>query len=357
MHIPDGYLSPTTCAVLTAAMVPLWAVASKRAQRVVKSRYAPLMAVGAAYSFLVMMFNLPIPDGTTAHGVGAVLIAILLGRWAAVISVSVALLIQALFFGDGGLLAFGANAFNMAVVMPFVGYAVYRVLTTNTSLTSSRRALSAGIAAYVGINVGALVAAVEFGLQPTLFQTADGTPLYAPFDLSQTIPVMAFAHLTIAGFVEFALTVGVIAYLQRANLPLLRLNHPDVVDTDAELERRPVSLAVGPLRPRRDGAAVAPRPARSGRGVRRGRAGGPRPRQVRPRRRAAGPQRLHRLVEPHLAATDTGSPTDRTRGSGYVVSAVVGAIAVGLAIALVVVVMRLVSRLRGDDTKAAANPA
>ncbi len=79
MHIPDGYLSPTTCAVLTAAMVPVWATAARRAQRVVKSRYVPLMAVGAAYSFLVMMFNVPIPDGTTAHAVGAVLIAILLG--------------------------------------------------------------------------------------------------------------------------------------------------------------------------------------------------------------------------------------------------------------------------------------
>ena len=143
MHIPDGYLSPATCAVLTAAMVPVWAVAARRTQRVVKSRYAPLMAVGAAYSFLVMMFNLPIPDGTTAHGVGAVLIAILLGRWAAVISVSVALLIQALFFGDGGVLAFGANAFNMAFVMPFVGLrASTSVLTSNTSLTSSRRAVS-----------------------------------------------------------------------------------------------------------------------------------------------------------------------------------------------------------------------
>ena len=89
------------------------------------------MAVGAAYSFLVMMFNVPIPDGTSAHAVGAVLIACLLGPWAATISVSVALLIQALFFGDGGVLAFGANAFNLAFVTPFVGYGVYRLLTTS----------------------------------------------------------------------------------------------------------------------------------------------------------------------------------------------------------------------------------
>jgi cobalt/nickel transport system permease protein len=238
MHIPDGYLSPTTCAVLGAAMVPVWATAASRAKRVVKSRYAPLMAVGAAYSFLVMMFNVPIPDGTTAHAVGGVLIAVLLGRWAAVISVSVALAIQALFFGDGGVLAFGANAFNMAFVMPFVGYEVYRLLSRGSALTARRRALAAGVGGYVGLNVAALVAAVEFGLQPELFHTANGTPLYAPFHLSQTIPAMLFAHLVVAGFVEAALTIGVVTYLQRANLPLLRINHPDVATTAGELVPR-----------------------------------------------------------------------------------------------------------------------
>ncbi len=75
-----------------------------------------------------MMFNLPAPGGTSAHAVGAVLIAILLGPWASCLAVSVALAMQALLFGDGGILAFGANAFCMAVVMPFVGYAVYKLL-------------------------------------------------------------------------------------------------------------------------------------------------------------------------------------------------------------------------------------
>ena len=88
-----------------AAMVPVWMTAGRRVRKVVTSRYVPLLALGAAYSFLVMMFNVPIPDGTTAHAVGAVLIAILLGPWAAVVAVSVALGIQALFFGDGGVLA------------------------------------------------------------------------------------------------------------------------------------------------------------------------------------------------------------------------------------------------------------
>jgi cobalt/nickel transport system permease protein len=222
-----------------AAMVPVWTTAGKRVRKVVTSRSAPLLALGAAYSFLVMMFNVPIPDGTTAHAVGAVLIAILLGPWAAVVAVSVALAIQALFFGDGGVLSFGANCFNMALVMPMVGYAVYRSTARNLPLTAPRRAFWAGIAGYVGLNAAALCAAIEFGLQPTLFHSANGTPLYAPFHLSQTIPTMALAHLTIAGTVELVLTAGVISYLQRANLPLLRINHPGVADGhDAPSPRR-----------------------------------------------------------------------------------------------------------------------
>jgi cobalt/nickel transport system permease protein len=146
MHIPDGYLSPETCGVLGAAMVPAWSAAGRRVRKTVKHRYVPLLAIGAAYSFLVMMLNVPIPDGTTAHAVGAVLIAVILGPWAAVIAVSIALAIQALFFGDGGVLAFGANAFNMAFVMPMVGYyLVYRPLSRRLSLTSPRRALAAAL--------------------------------------------------------------------------------------------------------------------------------------------------------------------------------------------------------------------
>jgi cobalt/nickel transport system permease protein len=235
MHIPDGYLSPATCATMGAAMVPVWATAAVRVKKVVKNRYVPLVALGAAYSFLVMMFNVPVPDGTSAHAVGAVLIAVVLGPWAAVIAVSIALLIQALFFGDGGVLAYGANAFNMAFVMPFVGYGVYRLIAQNTSLTSTRRALAAGIGGFVGILTASLFAAIEFGIQPDLFSTADGTPLYAPFGLSESIPAMLFAHVTIAGPVEFILTFGIVTYLQRANLPLLRINAPAVPDTDAEL--------------------------------------------------------------------------------------------------------------------------
>jgi len=240
MHIPDGYLSPATCGALGVAMVPAWSGAGRRVRRVVKSRYVPLLAIGAAYVFLVMMLNVPVPDGTTAHAVGAVLVAVILGPWAAVIAVSIALAIQALFFGDGGILSYGANAFNMALVMTMVGYyGVYRPLTRRVSLTAPRRAVAAALGGYVGINAAALCCGIELGIQPTLFHTAGGAPLYAPYHLSQAVPAMLLAHLTVAGGVEFALTLGVVTYLQRANLPILRINHDAVPETAADLVRPP----------------------------------------------------------------------------------------------------------------------
>lgn len=101
MHIPENYLSPSTCAVLGAAMVPVWLVAVSKVRRHVPQEKLPLLGIAAALSFLGMMFNVPLPGGTTGHAVGGTLIAILFGPYAACLSVSVALLIQALFFGDG----------------------------------------------------------------------------------------------------------------------------------------------------------------------------------------------------------------------------------------------------------------
>jgi cobalt/nickel transport system permease protein len=240
MHIPDGYLSPQTCAVGAALMLPGWTTAGKRLRKTVKSRYVPLLAIGAAYAFLVMMLNVPIPDGTSAHAVGAVLIAVVLGPWAAVVAVSIALAIQALFFGDGGVLAYGVNCFNMALVMPIVGYyGVYKPLTRKVSLTSPRRAFAAALGGYVGIVAAAVCCAIELGIQPSLFHTANGAPLYAPYHLAQTLPAMLLAHFTLAGGVEFALTLGVILYLQRANLPIMRINHDAVPETDADLVATP----------------------------------------------------------------------------------------------------------------------
>jgi cobalt/nickel transport system permease protein len=223
MHIPDGYLSPQTDGVLGIVSAITAAVAASKTASTVRAKYIPMLSVGAAFSFTIMMFNVPIPDGTTAHAVGGSLLAVILGPWAAMISVSIALIIQALFFGDGGILALGANIFNMAVVMPFVSYAIYQLIVGRSDVLSKRRMIGAGIAGYIGINVAAICAGFEFGIQPLLFHAANGTPLYSPYGLGVAIPAMAFAHLTVAGPVEAVVTGLVVAYLQRTNPVLLQM--------------------------------------------------------------------------------------------------------------------------------------
>lgn len=221
MHIPDGYLSPSTCLTLGGVMLPVWYRASAVVKKNLELTQIPFMAMGAVFAFLIMMFNVPIPDGTTAHAVGGVLIAIALGPWAAVIAVSVALFIQALVFGDGGMLAFGANAFNMAFILPFTGYYTYKLLMGKGTIGSTRSIMAAAIGGYVGINLAALVAAVEFGIQPLLFATPDGTPLYSPYGLSVAIPAMMTAHLLVAGFVEGAVTALVLKFVWKASPELV----------------------------------------------------------------------------------------------------------------------------------------
>ena len=212
MHIPDGYLSPVTCGVMYTASAPFWVVAVNRVRKVLTHRTVPVLALFAAFSFVLMMFNVPIPGGTTAHAVGATLLAIVLGPWAAVLGVSTALGIQALFFGDGGLLTFGANCFNMAIVMPLVGYFIYKVISSNSDATSPRRILGAVIGSYVGIVAASVIAGIELGIQPALFHAVNGTPLYAPYSLSVALPTMLIAHLAVAGPIEGAVTGGVVAF-------------------------------------------------------------------------------------------------------------------------------------------------
>ena len=220
MHIPDGYLGPPTYAAGYAAMIPVWATASRYLGRHLRARQVPLLAQGAAFCFVIMMFNVPF-GGTTGHAVGAVLVAVLLGPWAACIAVSVALIVQALLFGDGGVTAIGANCFNMALVMPFTGYAVYRLIAGRSGARASRRTIGAAIGGYVGLNFAALCAGIEFGLQPLLAHDAAGNALYAPYPLSVAVPALMAGHLLLFGFVEAAVTALVVVYLQRTEPALI----------------------------------------------------------------------------------------------------------------------------------------
>ena len=223
MHIPDGYLSPVTSIVMFLIVLPFWAIGVRKLREKMTARNVPLIALIAAFSFIIMMFNIPIPGGTTAHAVGGALAAIIMGPEIATMAVSIALVIQAFFFGDGGILALGANCFNMAVVLPYVSYAIYQALSKNQPTTSKRRIIGAALGGWTGLTVAAFFTGFEFGIQPMLFHTANGTPLYAPYPLSISIPAMVFAHALIASPVEALVTALVVAYLQRANPSALEI--------------------------------------------------------------------------------------------------------------------------------------
>jgi cobalt/nickel transport system permease protein len=193
-------------------MLPVWAVAARKARKQLDDRQVPLLALGAAFSFVIMLFNIPVPGGTTAHATGAGLAAIILGPWTACVALSAALLIQALLFGDGGILAYGANCFNLAFIMPFAAYFLYHLFRGRGEARGKQSVVAGAIAGYLAINLAALCAAVEFGLQPILFHNNAGVPLYCPYALNQTIPAMALAHLTLGGLAEAVVTGATLAY-------------------------------------------------------------------------------------------------------------------------------------------------
>ena len=211
MHIPDNYLSPASCAVLAVAAAPVvgLSITKVKAQLKENKELAPMLGIAASLSFLLMMFNVPIPGGTTAHAVGGVLLSILIGPYAASLALSVALFLQALLFGDGGIIALGANIFNMAIAMPFVGYSVYHFFRKQNHETAGVL-----VGSYVGINVAAFLTAIELGIQP-IIATQGGEPLYNPYGLAVTIPAMMVTHLTIAGAVEVFFTYVIYRFVKQ----------------------------------------------------------------------------------------------------------------------------------------------
>jgi cobalt/nickel transport system permease protein len=214
MHIPDGYLSPQTYIPLLGAFISVAAVAVKKIKNEVSARDIPYLGMAAAFSFIIMMFNLPVPGGTTGHAVGSAIIAILFGPWAATVAVSVALIIQALIFGDGGITAIGANCFNMAVFMPFTAYYIF-ILLYKIPFRKHRATFAAFISGYFSLVLAAVLTAVEFGIQPMIASAPDGKALYCPYNLSIAIPAMAIEHLLLFGIAEGIITAIIVGYFLR----------------------------------------------------------------------------------------------------------------------------------------------
>ena len=244
MHIPDNYLSPASCAVLAVAAAPVvgLSITKVKAQLKENKELAPMLGIAASLSFLLMMFNVPIPGGTTAHAVGGVLLSILIGPYAASLALTVALLLQALLFGDGGIIALGANIFNMAIAMPFVGYAVYHFFRKQNHET-----VGVIVGSYVGINVAAFLTAIELGIQP-IIATQGGEPLYNPYGLAVTIPAMMATHLTIAGAVEVFFTYVIYRFVKQ--VAPQELYTPTSVNTTSTVKKiRYVLIALVVLSP------------------------------------------------------------------------------------------------------------
>ena len=207
MHIPDGYLSPTTVAVSYAVMIPLWAYGFKKLKENLNEETIPLIGTLSALSFVIMMFNIPVPGGTSGHAIGTTILAILFGPWVAFLAVSFVLLIQAIVFGDGGISAWAVNSFDMAFIAAFVGYYTFKFL--------EGKKFAPFIAGYLAINVAALSDSIILGIQPIFWSDANGHPLYFPFSLSVSIPAMMSAHLLVFGVVEGVFTQIVYSFIKR----------------------------------------------------------------------------------------------------------------------------------------------
>ncbi len=198
MHIADGYLSPMTCAVSYMVVLPLWAVAFKKLKETLDEETLPLIASLSALSFIVMMFNIPIPGGTSGHAIGVAIIAILFSPWIGFLSISLVLFIQALLFGDGGLSTLAVNSLGMGFAGAFSASFIY-----NMTKKYKFSLLLSGWASAVGSSI---VIALVLGIQPYLGVDSSSNPLYFPFDLSVTIPVVVGSHMLFFGVVEAIFT-------------------------------------------------------------------------------------------------------------------------------------------------------
>jgi len=129
MHIPDGFIDGKTAALAGAISFAGVGLALRQVRRELPPRKVPLLGLSAAFLFAAQMVNFPVAGGTSGHLVGGALIAALLGPGAAVVVVTTVLIVQCFLFQDGGVLALGANVFNMAIVNSVAGYGVFRLVS------------------------------------------------------------------------------------------------------------------------------------------------------------------------------------------------------------------------------------
>lgn len=209
MHIPDGFLSAAvvggTYIVSTGGIANAVRVANKK----LGEKHIPMMGILAAFIFAAQMLNFPVAGGTSGHIIGAALVAILLGPWAAVIIMSVVLIAQCLIFQDGGLLALGANILNMGIIAGFSAHYLYRFIGMILGGNSRSKMVAGFIAAWGSVLLASIACALELAFSGT-------SPL------SVVLPAMAGIH-AIIGVGEGFITVAVLSMVMSTRADLLRL--------------------------------------------------------------------------------------------------------------------------------------
>jgi cobalt/nickel transport system permease protein len=209
MHIPDGFISTPVAAAGIAVAAGSVAYAVKATNKNMGEKQIPLMGVLAAFIFAAQMLNFPVAGGTSGHLIGAALAAILLGPWAGVLVMTCVLIVQSLIFQDGGLLALGANIFNMGIVPCFVGYYLYRGIASPFRNRKLGIMVGGGLAAWVTVVIASVACAVELAISGTV-------------PLRVALPAMAGVHALI-GIGEGLITAAVLALVLATRADLLEL--------------------------------------------------------------------------------------------------------------------------------------
>ena len=209
MHISDGLILNNTSIVLAIIMwvlsIGILAWSWKKAQQTYTRSITALLAISSAFVFAAQMINFPIAFGSSGHLVGGTFLAVLLGPYAAILSMTLVLGMQALFFADGGIVAFGMNMFNMAII----GGLSYFLIKAFTRKNSSQKWFisSVFIASWISVMLGAVITSFEIA------------PAFSG-GLAVTLPSMLLLH-GIIGVGEGAITTVLITSIQRLNPSIL----------------------------------------------------------------------------------------------------------------------------------------
>jgi cobalt/nickel transport system permease protein len=206
MHVPDGFLSPQITLPAYAVAAPLWAWSARRHFGREAVEALPVMGSLTALAFVIQTLRIPVPGGTSTHLVGVTLLALLYGPLAAFACESLVLLVQAIFFGAGGITVLAVNALAMGLAGPLAAWAAWKALRR----LHPRAAMFA--AAWLGMQVSTLSVAGALSLQHALSER------YFPVPAAVLLPAMMLPSLTAAGIAEGAYTVLALSLLRRANL-------------------------------------------------------------------------------------------------------------------------------------------